>query len=475
MATTNNGAPNTLGSIRGSNISFKNKDTENNSKIDLSDLEKDFSVLTEKNENPFPTEVFPKDLQAIIYHAHNNYQFSIDYLGAGCLSAMSAAIGISYKVEVLQGWLEKCNLFMVIVGRTGDAKSHALNFCFKPIQKREKALFQKYEQEMRDYERSLGGDQEKVEKPFLERLLINDSTPEALIQAHSNNKRSLCIYMDELHGWIKNFNRYNSSGEEQTYLTLWSGGVITVDRVSSKSIRLDDPFIGVIGGTQISVLKEFAKGGRSANGFLDRMLFVFPEVQKNIKWSDNKQDEIIMQNYFAIITDLIDLKLNPNNESNIICFEAEAKKFLFDWQNARPENYLFEYERSIEVKLQQYVIRFALILQLVFNICEDKTDKEIQLFAVKGGIKLFEYFYFNAIKVRDETIKKNYNESLSELQRTILDDLPSNSSFSTADAIKIACIIVNGKPRISERQVKTYLKDRKLFKKVSHGFYQKIQ
>lgn len=474
MEATKNGAPNTLGSIRGSNISYTNKDTENIIRLDQSDLEKDISVLTEINDNPFPIEIFPKALQQILYEAHNKYQFSIDYLGAGCLSAMSAAIGISYKVEVLKGWLEKCNLFMVIVGRPGDAKSHALNYCFNPIHKREKQLFEKYEQDIREYESVLNGDQDKIEKPFLERLLINDSTPEALIQAHSNNKRSLYIYIDELHGWIKNFNRYNSSGEEQTYLTLWSGGVVTVDRVSSKSIRLDDPFIGVIGSTQISVLKEFAKGGRSANGFLDRMLFVFPEVQKNIKWSNKKVDEIIMQNYFAIITNLIDLKLNPNNESNIICFETEAKKFLFDWQNTRPENYLFDYERSIEVKLQQYVIRFSLILQLAFNVCENKTDKEIQLFAVKGGIKLFEYFYFNGIKVRDETIKKNYNESLSELQRTILDDLPSNVSFSTADAIKIACIIVNGKPRISERHVKTYLKDRKLFKKVSHGIYQKI-
>lgn len=474
MEAIKNGAPNILRNIRGSNNLDNYKDNKNDPTIDLLDLERDFKILTEKNENPFPTEVFPKILQEVLYEAHDKYQFSIDYLGAGFLSAISASIGVTYKVEVKKGWVEKCNLFMVIVGRPGDAKSHALEFCFKPIHIRENELFYKYEKELKDYEDSLESDQTKLSKPYLERFLINDATPEALVKAHSNNKRGLCIYMDELHGWIKNFNRYNNSGEEQTYLTFWSGGVITVDRVSSKSIRLEDPFIGVVGSTQISVLKEFAKGGRSANGFLDRLLFVFPELQSNIKWNTNKVNEIILQNYFTTISNLIDLQFDENNESQIIPIEEEAKRYLFHWQNSRPENYLFEYERSIEIKLQQYVIRFALIIQMLFHASESATDREVQLFAIKGGIKLFDYFYFNAIKVRDETIKRNYYESLSELQKTILDDLPSNKSFPTAEGVKIACKKVNGKPRVSERQFKTYLKDRKLFKKVAHGIYEKL-
>ena len=61
---------------------------------------------------------------------------------------------------------------------------------------------------------------------------------------------------------------------------------------------------------------------------------------------------------------------------------------------------------------------------------------------------------------------------LTELQKTILDDLPN--SFSTAEGIKIACKKIKNKPRISERQFKTYLKDSKLFKKLSHGKYDKI-
>ena len=240
---------------------------------------------------------------------------------------------------------------------------------------------------------------------------------------------------------------------------------------SGKSLRIEDPFIGVIGSTQISVLKSFAKDGRSSNGFMDRLLFVYPDTQKTLKWNINKVDERILENYFSIISNLIETSIQQQ-EPLLIPIEKNAKKHLFDWQNNRPEDYLFEYERSIEIKLQQYVIRFALILQSIHHAANESTINKIEMFAIKGGIKLFHYFYNNAIKVRQEVIKKAYIDTLTVLQKTILNDLPN--AFKTAQGLKIACKKINDKPRISQRQFKTYLADRKLFKKVSHGKYEKL-
>ena len=472
MGVVKKEAPYTLRSLRGSNNLDISEVNENEPIIDKLDLESDFLRLTERNENPFPIEIFPKAIQEVIFEAGNKSQFSMDYLGAGILSASSAAIGTSYKVEVKKGWNEKCNLFTVIVGRPGDSKSHALNFCFTPLHIRENELFHRYEQELIAYENSLENNQPKLKKPYLQKYLISDFTPEALIQSHSHNKRGLYIYVDELNGWIKNFNRYNNSGEAETYLTLWSGTTISTDRASGKSLRISDPFIGVIGSTQISILKDLSKEGRNTNGFMDRLLFVYPDNQKTIKWNLNEIDSTVLENYFTIISNLIDLKFNENNESNIIPIEKNAKKYLFNWQNSLPENYLFDYERSIEIKLQQYVIRFALILQLIHYASEKKTKGEVQLFAIKGGIKIFEYFYHNAIKVRSEITKKNYRETLTDLQKNIFEELPDK--FKTGEGIKIACKKIMGKPRISERQFKEYIKDKKLFKRVAHGHYEKI-
>lgn len=349
-----------------------------------------------------------------------------------------------------------------------------MNFCFKPIHIKESQFFNEYENLLSEYEQNLFDNTEsknKLKKPILKKILISDFTPEALILAHTNNKRGLYIYVDELHGWIKNFNRYNNSGEAETYLSLWSGTQISTDRASGKSLRLEDPFIGVIGSTQITVLKEFAKEGRNSNGFMDRLLFVYPDNQKTLKWNINKIDNIHLENYYTIITNLIELEKTSGNKSILIPIEDQAKEHLFNWQNNRPENYLFEYERSIDIKLQQYVIRFALLLQLLHHTIAKKSKDKIELFAIKGGIQLFKYFYHNAIRVRHEITKKNYLESLTQLQKDILEDLPKE--FTTREGLKKACKIINGKPRISQRQFKTYLNDQKLFKRVSHGKYEK--
>lgn len=474
MALSNKNTSNTHKNERGGLHVSHHEDTKKALNIDIIDLENDYLRLNNKSKNPFPIDVFPKELQEIAFEASNKYQFSLDYLGAGILSAASSAIGISHKVEVKKGWEEKANLFTVIVGRPGDSKSHALNFCFKPIHIKESQFFVEYENLLSEYEQSLlttSDNKNRLKKPILKKILISDFTPEALMLAHTNNKRGLYIYVDELHGWIKNFNRYNNSGEAENYLSLWSGTQISTDRASGKSLRLEDPFIGVIGSTQITVLKEFAKEGRSSNGFMDRLLFVYPDNQKTLKWNINKIDKIHLENYYAIITNLIELEQNVDGKPVLIPIEKQAKKHLFNWQNNRPEDYLFEYERSADIKLQQYVIRFALILQLIQSTISNQPKDEIQLFAIKGGIRLFKYFYHNAIRVRSEITKKNYLESLTELQKTILADLPKE--FTTRQGLKIACKVINGKPRISQRQFKTYLNDQKLFKRISHGNYEK--
>jgi len=202
---------------------------------------------------------------------------------------------------------------------------------------------------------------------------------------------------------------------------------------------------------------------------MDRLLFVYPTNPKTLKWNINKVDKRLLKNYDNIISSLLDLE----KKREPLPIEEKAKKYLFKWQNERPENFLFDYERSIEIKLQQYVLRFSLIIQLLFHTCNEGDKNKIELKSIKAGIKLFEYYKINAIRVRIQTSASNYLESLTELQQNIYKEL--DKEFSTKDGVNVACKVEkNGKPRISERQFKTYLNDKKLFKKVSRGIYKKV-
>ena len=475
MVSLKNNTPFTPESKKGKIFESQHKDIQKEGRIDLVDLENDYLKHKDNKGNLFPIEIYPKAIQEIIIEIHDKHLFPIDYIGAGILSAASASIGKSFKLEVKHGWLEKANLFMVIVGQPGDAKTQALKFCFNPIQNRESELYADYENQLAEYERTNSENSEnknKEKKPIFKRYLLSDFTPEALVLNHSNNKRGICIYVDELNGWLKNFNRYNSSGEAETYLSLWSGTQITTDRASGKSLRLEDPCISVIGSTQISVLKDFGKDGRSTNGFMDRLLFVYPNDEKILRWNIQQVNKVLFNNYTTLINNLIDLGDNDHTISTVFTMETDAKEYLFRWQNNRPDKFFFDYERSVEIKLQQYVLRFALILQLIHSTVESESKNQVDISSIKGAIQLFDYFYNNAIQVRTEILKKNYFETLTELQKNILNELPK--TFTTAEGLKIACKLIEGKPRVSDRQFKTYLKDVKLFKRLAHGSYEKI-
>lgn len=413
-------------------------------------------------------------LQKILLEVSDKYRFPIDYLAAGgTISAASTAIGMKFRLRLKAGWVEKCNLYTVILGQPGDAKSHALKFCFEAILKKDRERYNIYKEEMKQYENNRNTNvNDHIKKPILRKSLVSDYTPEALVMMLMQNPEGLCIFVDELLGWLKNFNRYhNSGGEAESYLTLWSGGGdITSDRATSNSIRVNDPFLNVIGSTQIGVLKELTKDGRDSNGFMDRLLFVYPNNPKIIKWNIEEADHQLLSNYTTIIERLLDLE----NERSVLDLDTVAKTFLFSWQNNRPDNFLFDYERSIEIKHQQYSARFALIIQLLRYACNDCGIEKVDLKSVRSGIKLMKYFRKNAIKVREHTTIGNYLESLSELQKTIYRELPN--TFRTGDALLIACRPDrNNKARVSERQFKTYLKNKKLFKKLSQGGkYEKV-
>lgn len=70
-------------------------------------------------------------------------------------------------------------------------------------------------------ERTDSGITEQPEEPIRKRFLVSDITPEGLSLIHAQNKRGLCLWVDELSTWFKNFNRHNSLPEEQLLLSIF--------------------------------------------------------------------------------------------------------------------------------------------------------------------------------------------------------------------------------------------------------------
>lgn len=426
----------------------------------LNGLGEDLKNLTGKNI--FPKEIFPEEIQELINELEITLNFAPDYSAASILYTISVAIGNKIQLKVKNSWLEKSSIYMILIGRTGDVKSHSLTFCLNPLMKIDKQNFEEYLIKKKEFEALPTEEKSKITAPILRQILLNDFTPEAFVKTHYYNSRGVGLYTDEIAGFFNSFNQYRKGNEEESYLSAWSGKPIVKNRISGDEIRIDNTKVDIIGTMQEGILSTTFHSNKMKNGFIDRFLFAIPHKYVVNRWNDNDLATKYIDYYSDFIQKVFHLAEQSDYTLELSC---EAKNHLYHWQNGQPVNFEFEYQRGISVKLQQYVLRFSLLLEVINSIVKDEIPKDISLQSVRSAINLRDYFFENAVRVF-EIIGGNYFDTLTEIQKNIFDKLPQQ--FKTGEGVMIA-----KDNSMSERSFKNFLNDEKLFKKIAHGIYDK--
>ncbi len=401
----------------------------------------------------FPVSVFPSTIQEIIYATNECLNFPADFIGTSILFATSLAIGNTYKVEVRKGWRESPVLFFANVGRPGTIKTHPLCFALQPILDIQEGNYSSYLIKKKEYDRTskLSPDERKEQgiedpvRPYLEKYILTDFTPEALIDVHKYNKRGIGVYADELASWFKNFNRYHKGSEGETWLSIWSGKQLSIDRKGSDPLLITLPYIPVGGNIQTSILYELAKDSRGQNGFIDRILFGFPQGLKKPYWNEKQIEGSIIESWAKILNKILSVPLRVNEHLNpdpeIISFTPEAYIALAQWQkenanlcNAQEDEKL----AGIFSKFEIHAVRLALILEFL-SWATNKADQSIQhvgIDAVKGALSLVDYFRATAVTVHNIISSNNPLDRLPEDKRQFYNALPE--AFTTAEGLTVA-------------------------------------
>lgn len=365
----------------------------------------------------FPIDVFPKSLQYYLTECNEKLGSSIDFMGCSLLWVASMIIGNSMNVRPKVGWEQAPVLWFALVGKTGVGKSPSVGNIIRPLEAENGFEIKNYIKELEKWgEYAKLPEKEKtkidaVKKPNKKQFIVGDTTIEALVQLHHENQNGVGIHKDELAGWIKDMNKYRDGSDKETFLSIWDGKTIVVNRVMSESnAYLGQPFIPIIGGIQPSIFSTYYTSENKDSGFLDRILICYPDLEPEY-YNDGNIDYDLLNWYDSSIRNLfrkVRTNVNYNEDGHIVSdmvdFSPEAKKEfiriynkIVDRMRSDTEN---EYLKSMLPKQQKYLPRFALCLHLLDTHFGGITSTDINKQTILNAEKLSDYFILNAEKVK---------------------------------------------------------------------------
>ena len=221
------------------------------------------------------------------------------------------------------------------------------------------------------------------------------------------------------------------------------------------------------------MLSTLFGGKRSLNGFSSRFLKVYPHISAMPSWNETSMPGEVLEEWEHIIRKVDGIKPPTAQEGKInsieLFFSSAAKHRLISWKNAVNSRIYSEAENETEKalcgKLETYLIRFSLIIQVMRGICGEAGMDEIDEESAQRAILLTKYF-----RAMESRIAPEMETGVLDLRHTeLLSLLPQ--SFTTAEAVA-----TGKKLGLSESTVKRFLREsaREFIRKEAHGRYCKF-
>ena len=363
---------------------------------------------------PFPCGVFPPEFEAFCRLTAEAILAPVDYVGVAMLVTAGTAVGQSVNVQVKRGWTEAPLLYAVLVGAPGKVKTPALRAATRPLTALDQRLWDRSERDRdawRDEEERrggfAGGPPRRPEPPRL-RAIVKDITRESLCLVLADNPRGVLCAPDEATAWVNSWNQYKAKGtDEQFWLSVYSGDPVRVDRKGGReSLDVPHPFCAVVGSIQPDLLADLRDDRGRDNGFLDRIVFAFPEVFPDRRWSETEVPEGCLGDWKGAIDRLPAVPMRDAGDGRrepwIAAFSAEARRRFIAWfnENGRAMDQLDARPGALS-KAEARLARLALILsrlrlardpRVTLLDPDDLGVPPVEAEDVDGAVRLDAYF-----------------------------------------------------------------------------------
>ena len=415
----------------------------------------------------FPIDVFPNEIQTIVKELDRVYGFTYELTSPAMLFALSVAIGNTYYVEAKEGWADSASLYIVLIGNAGSGKTHAIKWFVNPLQKYDAKFKKQYDDELLKFKREEG-----LERPNPKQILVQDITLEGLIGVHQNNPRGIGVYVDELGTWIEKFNAYRSGGgDKQNWISIWSNTQVSVNRkTNNEYVRIETPFVSVIGGVQRETFNTYLGNLKGHDGFTDR-LFMVNAIVPYKAFDDSKLDDDYKNKWGAIIDTIYNYPQNFDTNGsvrpNLIGLSEEASEHFQKWDNENAINVNSgKADKQLVPKARTQAFRFALILEILYCSVHNVEPKQISGASMNKGIRLADYYVSQQLDVR-LFANSSPIDKLDVMKRQMYDLLPD--VFKRDRGVEILSDF-----DVSVKTIDTFLGRKDLFKTPKYGYREKL-
>jgi len=453
---------------------------------------------------PFPVDIYPETVARLIHQGARSIGCAPDFLGMTVLAVAGAAIGRSVSLLIKEGYFASAVFYVANIGKPGDGKSPAMNAVVRPLWGIDEEEHKRFKEAKADYERDLDAYEEAKKKgrsrpakakpkrdktkeveeldedgedtedfdsptetitpirPILRRCAVDDATTESLALILADNPRGVLVTKDELTALMGSLNQYKSGrgSDRQFFLSAWSGSPIVVDRkgnVGREPIRVPHPYLGIVGGMPPDMFGELAEAKGRDDGFIDRMLFVFPDPLPKAGWSDEGIPRETSEAWAEIVRALWNRPLasvEGKECPNVIKFTPSAKAAWRAWYNSHHAEQnaddFPDWLRGPWAKMEQYAARIALTLHMLQWVVDpfrpETTTSEIESHTMKRVVRLVDYLKSHLRRVHSTMRVGSKGNDGGEYVQTILKWIRRSlqDSFSVRD-------LTRNFPRLGER------------------------
>lgn len=367
----------------------------------------------------------PSTVRAAVCDIAERLSCPVDYVAASLLTGAGAIVGNRVGIVPKQydeTWKVYPALWGGIVGPPGSMKTPVQQETMKPlyhIEEQESIAYASavatYQAAKKQYDKDLAAYKagklkiipaEPVE-PKKPRLVVNDTTYQALGEILAANPRGVLVHGDELSGLLHSLDTSGQEAARAFYLSAWGGaGNYTFDRIGRGSIRLKHYAMSVFGGFQPDKIKHYAQmaqsGSSQNDGLLQRFqLLVWPDLDEKYTFVDRLPDQTALE---AMSNAMLNLRsagksgqLNKDG-SYLLHFDAQAQVFFNAWYVINEE---LLRSKDIGPAEQSHFSKYRSLvpgLALLFHLLEGHNDA-VCCDCLTGALKYAAYLKSHAKRV----------------------------------------------------------------------------